>query len=115
MIYVDEMVYGCILGGVLILVLVGWAAWAAAWVRRVELRAAAEPLVREFGLAWLDEGLRMRVGARGRVEQREVELRVGLPVARPVFRARIGGGRWEALDRDQPAAALRDRLAVSSG
>jgi len=114
-IYVDEMVVGCILGGVLILALMGWAGWAAAWVRRVELRAAAEPLVREFGLAWMDEGVRARVGARGRVGQHVVELNVRPPVARPVFRARIGAGRWESLDRDQPAAALRDRLALPSG
>lgn len=111
-VYVDESVLGCILGGVLVLLGVVWALWIAAWVRRVELRAAAEPLVREFGLAWTAEGLRARVSARGRVGDREVELRVSTPAELPRYRARIAGERWIDLDRSQPATTLRDRLGT---
>ncbi len=112
MAYVDESVLGAILGGILVLLGVLWALWAAAWVRRVELRAAAEPLVREFGLAWAAEGLGRQVRARGTLGAREVELRVYLPADLPRYRARFRGERWFELDRVQPARTLRDRLGA---
>lgn len=108
--YVDESVLGSIFAGVLVLFGVLWALWAAAWVRRVELRAAAEPLVREFGLEWMAEGLGKRVSARGRVGDLDVELRVSSPTDLPRYQARIRGTRWFDLDRTQPATTLRTRV-----
>lgn len=109
-VYVDESVLASILAGVLVLAGIGWAWWGANWVRRVELRAAAEPLLREFGLSLQAEGMRPHISASGRVGPNEVEIRVSTPADRPRYRVRIGRSRWVDLDRNQPATALRSRL-----
>lgn len=105
----DEAVLGCILAGALVLLGVGWALWAIAWLRRVELRDRVEPVIHELGLRWLPEGLRGRVSAAGTCEGQEVELRAEAPVHAPRLSLRVKG-RWLPILDGSSADAVRAHL-----
>ena len=102
----DEAALGCILAGALVLLGVGWALWAIAWLRRVELRDRVEPVIHELGLHWLPEGLWGRVSAAGTCDGKLVELRAEAPARAPRLSLHVGG-RWVRLPGVASADAVR--------
>lgn len=95
------------------LVGVAWALWLAAWITRVELRHALEPMIRELGLAWLPQGLGPRVSARGEFDGRPVELVARSRRGSPAVRVRLVGGRWQALPAEPAVGAVRAALGIA--
>lgn len=105
----DEAALGCILAGALVLLGVGWALWAIAWLRRVELRDRVEPVIQELGLHWLPEGLWGRVSAAGACDGKEIELRAETPAHNPRLSVRLAG-RWRKVPGAATAEAVRSVL-----
>ena len=68
MLYIEETAGGSFLAGFLILLAALWCVWGAHWLRRIELRAIAEPVVHALGLRWAPEGFGPRVVAVGEVD-----------------------------------------------
>ncbi len=65
MIYVDDTIASSELAGVLVVVGLLWALWAATWLVRVEVHALAAPIVQRLRLRWAREGVGTRVIAVG--------------------------------------------------
>lgn len=107
MVYIDETVVQSALGGILLLVAGAWVLWAAAWLRRIELRAAAEAEAEALGLRLAREGWGPEQRALGSFQDVAVELRWRRSVGALRVRARVGGGRW----REAPAEGLGAWLA----
>lgn len=107
MVYIDETVVQSALGGILLLVAGAWVLWAAAWLRRIELRATAEAAAQALGMELRREGWGPEQRAVGMVRGVPVELCWRRAVGPMHVRARVGAGRWQ----EAPADALGDWVA----
>ena len=106
--YLEETAGGSILAGVVIVVLLLWSLWIAGWLRRIELRAQAEPVAQRLGLHFHSEGVLGRVRASGTLEGVPVEVAWSHRV-----RVRVRGGAWSPVEPDAVEHAVR--TAVTRG
>ena len=111
MVYIDETVVQSALGGILLLVAGAWVLWAAAWLRRIELRAMAEGAAEAMGMELSREGWGPEQRAVGTVQGVPVELRWRRAVGPLRVRARVGGGRWQEAPTDALPAWVAEAVS----